>query len=94
MAAGLFLGILFPSTVFQFPENPTPANIAARLFSGSFDSSTLIFAGLLFLMCTPIFRVITAIAGFIAERDWRFVFVTCIVLVLLAGEIVYSLFVK
>ncbi len=45
-------------------------------------------------MCTPIIRVITAIAGFIAERDWRFIFVSCIVLVLLTGEIVYSLFIK
>jgi len=94
MTAGLFLGIFFPSTVVQFSENPTLANIAARLLSGSFDSATLMFAGLVFLMFTPIFRVITAIAGFIAERDWRFVLVSFIVIALLAGEIVYSLFIR
>jgi uncharacterized membrane protein len=52
------------------------------------------FAGLVFLMFTPILRVITAVVGFGVERDWRFVFVSTVVLFLLAGEIVYSIFIK
>jgi uncharacterized membrane protein len=65
-----------------------------RMFSGSFDPVTLMFAGLVFLMFTPILRVITAVIGFGVERDWRFVFVSSIVLFLLSGEIVYSIFIK
>jgi uncharacterized membrane protein len=65
-----------------------------RMLSGSFDPVTLMFAGLVFLMFTPILRVITAVVGFGVERDWRFVFVSTVVLFLLAGEIVYSIFIK
>ena len=54
----------------------------------------MMFAGLVFLMFTPILRVITAVIGFCAEHDWRFVFVSSIVLFLLVGEIVYSIFIK
>jgi uncharacterized membrane protein len=45
-------------------------------------------------MFTPILRVITAIFGFAVERDWRFVAVSSIVLLMLAGEIIYSVFLK
>jgi len=94
MIAGSLIGEIFPSTIVVFYENPTLGNLAMRILSGSFDPVTLMFAGLVFLMFTPIFRVITAVIGFCMEHDWRFVFVSCIVLILLAGEIIYSLFIK
>jgi len=94
MIAGSLIGEIFPSTIVVFYENPTLGNLAMRILSGSFDPVTLMFAGLVFLMLTPIFRVITAVTGFSAERDWRFVIVAIVVLVLLVGEIVYSVLIR
>lgn len=94
MIAGLLIGAIYPSTVAEFSSNPTLGNLVMRMLSGLFDPVTLMFAGLVFLMFTPILRVITAVVGFGMERDWRFVFVSCVVLLLLAGEIVYSIFIK
>jgi uncharacterized membrane protein len=68
--------------------------VAEQLFSSRFDPVMLMFAGLVMLMFTPILRVITAIYGFAMERDWRFVVVSSVVFILLAGEIMYSIFLK
>jgi len=94
MIAGLLIAAIFPSTIVAFSGNPTLSNLVMRMLSGSFDPITLLFAGLVFLMLTPVLRVITAIVGFAIEHDWRFVFVSSVVLLLLAGEIVYSIFIK
>jgi uncharacterized membrane protein len=94
MIAGLFLAAVFPSTIIVSSSNPTLGDLLWRLLDGSFDPATLMFAGLVFLMLTPVLRVVTAIFGFLMERDWRFVFVSCVVLLLLTCEIVYSIFIK
>jgi uncharacterized membrane protein len=94
MIAGLIIAAIYPSTIVAFSSNPSLGNLMMRMLSGSFDPVTLMFAGLVFLMFTPILRVITAVVGFGVERDWRFVFVSTVVLFLLAGEIVYSIFIK
>jgi uncharacterized membrane protein len=94
MIAGLLIGAIYPSTIVAFSNNPTLDRLLMRMLSSSFDPVTLMFAGLVFLMFTPILRVITAVVGFGMERDWRFVFVSTVVLLLLAGEIVYSIFIK
>jgi uncharacterized membrane protein len=94
MIAGLLIGAIYPSTIVAFSSNPTLGNLVIRMLSGSFDPVTLMFAGLVFLMFTPILRVITAVVGFGVERDWRFVFVSTVVLLLLVSEIVYSIFIK
>ena len=94
MIAGLLIAAIYPSTIVAFSSNPTLGNLARQLLSGSFDPVTLMLAGLVFLMFTPILRVITAVFGFAMERDWRFVIVACIVLLLLAGEIMYSIILK
>ena len=74
------------------PEhNPSIGALVRQLFSASMDAHTLMFAGLVLLMCTPILRVITAAVGFAAERDRRFTVVALVVLVMLVGEIIYSL---
>jgi len=94
MITGVLIGKIFPSTMIEYSSNPTLGGLAMRMLSGSFDPVTMMFAGLVFLMFTPVFRVITAVIGFGAERDWRFVVVSAVVLILLAGEIVYSMFIK
>ena len=91
MCVGIFTALLHPHSPAGGTGTPDLASLAARLVSGSFDSSTVLLTGLVILMITPIVRVVTALAGFAAERDWRFVLVSAIVFILLAGEIIYSL---
>ncbi len=94
MILGLLIATVFPSLIIPLSENPSLGNLVERLFSIKFDPVTLTFSGLVMLMFTPVFRVITAVFGFIVERDWRFAIVSSIVLLMLIGEIVYSIFLK
>ncbi len=94
MIAGLLIAAISPSSIVSLLTNPPLDILVGRIFSASFDPMTLMFAGLVMLMFTPVFRVITAIFGFALERDWRYVVVSSIVLLLLAGEIAYSIFLK
>jgi uncharacterized membrane protein len=43
----------------------------------------IVMVGLLLLVATPVLRVAISILGFVYERDWVFVVITCIVLGLL-----------
>jgi len=51
-------------------------------------SRAVIQAGLLILIATPIARVVLSFLGFMLEKDWFYVFITFVVLMILA----YSLF--
>ncbi len=94
MILGLLMATLSPSSIVPISTNPSLGNLAKHLFSTTIDPIMLMFAGLVMLMFTPILRVITAIFGFALERDWRFIVVSSIVLLMLTGEIVYSLFIR
>lgn len=50
------------------------------------DGAAIIQFGLLLLIATPIARVVFAVFGFLAERDWLYTLVSAIVL----GILVYS----
>lgn len=91
---GLLIAIISPSSIIPISTNPSLVELGLRLFSSSFDPVTLMYTGLVLLMLTPILRVITAVFGFAVEHDWRFVLVSSIVLLLLIGEIVYSIIIK
>lgn len=94
MILGLLLAATIPSSSASAPSDPSLRELASRLLSSSLDPMTLLFAGLVLLMFTPIVRVATAIVAFARERDWRFVAVSAFVLLLLGGEIVYSILLK
>lgn len=94
MIFGLLIAIISPSSIISISTNPSIKELVLRLLSGSFDPVTLMYIGLVLLMLTPILRVITAVFGFTVEREWKFVFVSSIVLLLLIGEIVYSMILK
>jgi uncharacterized membrane protein len=94
MIVGLLFATMSPSAVVPLSTNPSLGNLAERMLSTTIDPVTLMFAGLVVLMFTPVLRVMTAIIGFAVERDWRFVVVSSIVLVMLAGEIIYSVILK
>ncbi len=91
MVVGLVLAWLSSGTLRLPSENPSPGEVFHRLFSGSVDPVTLMFAGLLLLMLTPFLRVLAAAVGFAAERDRRFVAVALVVFAMLLGELLYSL---
>ncbi|MGI9100911.1 MAG: DUF1634 domain-containing protein [Terriglobales bacterium] len=55
--------------------------------AGAGNSTAIIQFGLLLLIATPIARVIFSAFGFLKERDYRYVFITLIVL----GVLLYSL---
>jgi uncharacterized membrane protein len=91
MGAGLLLaaGRSFGDGVS--PRSPSLTELFHNLAVSPLDPATLMFTGLVVLMLTPILRVMTAMTGFIAEKDRRFVAVAALVLLMLLGEVVYSM---
>lgn len=51
-------------------------------------AAVLLQAGVVVLLATPVARVLVSIAGYVAERDWRFATLTTIVLLELFASIV------
>lgn len=51
----------------------------------------LVSAGLCILMATPAARVVASVIGYAAERDWAFVALTAIVLIILLGSLLVAL---
>ncbi len=47
-------------------------------------------AGLIILMATPVTRVVISVVGYVTERDWVFVTLTSIVLLLLLGSLLVA----
>ena len=50
----------------------------------SWDGAAIIQLGLLFLIATPVARVVFSVFAFGVQRDWLYVFVSAVVLVILA----------
>lgn len=97
MGAGLLVASLQSGAV-QVPEkNPSLMEILSSLFSKAMlladgsEAITLLYAGLVVLMFTPFVRVLAAAIAFSAEKDWKFVGVSLVVLCMLIGELVFSL---
>ncbi|SRR5579875_3339776 len=55
--------------------------IAHALLTG--DPLAIIMLGLILLLLTPVLRVIVSIGAFALERDWRYVAITSLVLIIL-----------
>ncbi len=63
---------------------PIPHTIPAVFQGlGAGDPLAVITLGLLLLLLTPVLRVVVSIAAFAIERDWRYVVITTIVLIIL-----------
>jgi uncharacterized membrane protein len=91
MIAGLLVVWISGSTPAMPSENPSPGELFSQLFSSSVNGVTLMFSGLVLLMLTPFLRVLTAAVGFLAEKDVKFVVVSCVVFCMLLGELIFSL---
>ena len=98
MVAGLFFASLQPSAAAIPDRNPTLGELLRQLISGQVGISsgsfpvTLMFFGLIVLMLTPFLRVLTTLAIFRAEHDWKFVGIAALVFLLLTGQVIYSLY--
>ena len=75
-----------------FRGEPQPFRSVNGIFGMARDLSGrgLVQLGLLFLIATPVARVVFSIVGFVRQRDWLYVGVTTIVLVLLAYSLLAS----
>jgi uncharacterized membrane protein len=92
MVTGLLVHWLSRAGARPPAENPAPGEILRRLLSTSVDDVTLMYAGLLLLMLTPVLRVLTSVVGFSVEKDRRFVVVSLVVLVMLLAEFFFSMY--
>ena len=90
MALGLALVFLQPSGFHPPASNPPLKELLSSLVAHPFDPSTIMYLGLVCLMFTPVLRVCTAVFSFAAEKDWKFVLVSTVIFLMLAGEIVFS----
>jgi uncharacterized membrane protein len=54
-------------------------------------ASALTKGGLVVLMATPVARVVVSVVEYVVERDWMFVTLTAIVLIILLGSLVVSM---
>jgi uncharacterized membrane protein len=91
MAVGLLLSALRGFRVSVPARTPTIPQILQQVGSLELGPVSLLYLGLLALMLTPVLRVISALLGFASEHDRKFTAVSLIILLLLAGEIAYSL---
>jgi uncharacterized membrane protein len=64
--------------------------LALTLTSGHRLSGLLLQTGLVVLMATPVLRVAVSVGAFAARREWGFVFLTSVVLVLLIASILLA----
>lgn len=62
-------------------------------FTGSAASwsETLLRIGLVILMATPVANVVVSGLEYVAERDWKFVLLTVLVLLILTGSLAVAL---
>lgn len=74
-----------PQNLLNFPQ--TFGQVWAGLLTLS--PQAVIALGLLLLIATPVMRVAVSIVAFAVERDWRYVIITCIVLIILLFSIFY-----
>jgi uncharacterized membrane protein len=54
-------------------------------------ATALTNAGLIVLMATPVARVVVSVVEFVLERDWLFVTLTTVVLIILLGSLAVSM---
>ena len=73
----------FHGVAEQYSSLPGILNAAADL-----QGRGLIQLGFVLLIFTPILRVVVSFFGFILERDWKYVVITFVVLILLLAGLV------
>lgn len=89
---GVSISILFSTLQTHFSQiNPSLVELFTELKNGKLNYIYIIFWGILLLILTPIFRVIFLSFIFIIKKEWKYVFISLAVLIMLLIEIIYSL---
>jgi uncharacterized membrane protein len=85
----LKFGLSRPDYV-DFSDSPDSLNNLKGIIQQAFhlDSQGLIQLGLIFLIATPIARVIFSFVSFLRERDYFYTFVTLLVLIILTSSLI------
>jgi uncharacterized membrane protein len=91
MAAG-FLAYSFSSSAIPLPPDSTVPTLWAFFLAQPLGVVLthpyfLLYTGILVLLCTPILRVIVAMVTFGLEKDWRFVWISSLVLFIIIVSI-------
>lgn len=92
LALGVILAMVIPR------DMSSPMILNPRAYLGQpwtallVQPSFLCFLGILLLMMTPLVRVIMTLVLFIRERDWRYVIISSIVLVIVLSSIVIAFY--
>ena len=87
MAAGL--GLLLVTGKSGYPETVVPLSMAEILKgTGQLRPYAVMLLGLYGLILTPVLRVVVSIYAFYRERDWLYVIITTLVLVILVVALI------
>jgi uncharacterized membrane protein len=92
LLGGILFFIQHPGELFEFgtfrgePTRLRKINIILQE-ALSFRSRALIQLGLLLLIATPVARVLFSLIGFIFEKDWIYIIITFIVLIILFASL-------
>lgn len=87
MATGL--GLLLVTGKSGYPETVVPLSMAAILKgTGKLRPYAVMMLGLYGLILTPVLRVVVSIYAFYRERDWLYVTITTLVLVILVVALI------
>ena len=91
-AIGLVLALLHPEHYPLGPDWVRSHYHVATIWQGlkTFDPFTLMLVATALLILTPVLRVVISIWAFVVDRDWKFVVVTSIVLVVIVLSVVLS----
>jgi uncharacterized membrane protein len=65
-----------------------PGRLRAQIAHG--DAAALIQLGVLLLIATPVARVMFAVVAFLVERDWLYVAISLLVLMVLAFSLIHA----
>lgn len=93
-AIGLALALLHPEHYPLGPDWVRSHYHLSTIWQGvkSFDPFTIMLIATALLILTPVLRVAISIWAFVVDRDWKFVVVTSIVLVVIVLSVVLSRF--
>ena len=93
-AIGMALALLHPEHYPLGPDWVRSHYHLSTIWQGlkSFDPFTIMLVATALLILTPVLRVVVSIWAFVVDRDWKFVVVTSIVLLVIVLSVVLSQF--
>ncbi|MGD0338742.1 MAG: DUF1634 domain-containing protein [Bacteroidota bacterium] len=94
MLAG-FIAYALTSSSIPLPPDSSPATLwhfinTQPLHVVLMHPYFLFYTGILILLCTPVLRVLVAVASFSLEKDWRFVWISGLVLLIIIVSMIIA----